>query len=389
MPIHDGEPMAELADNDDGFEVAHEDVLRGLSIDEVEAEEAKARDEVRDNNGIDSTELNTMEAQPAGVLEPPTKIVGYRIEPAGEPQDRRHKYYAVDLETDRKFYIAFVAHYPRSNPKRKGLATSRGPMVFDRFAEEERLGLWAHFMWPSVTAEGNGNHLVINTYDRARFTWGFYQLAAHTADDNLILLTRELLKLDTAAFFFPDLALDDHGKVARKTSSGLKTLENKVYSRQHHEYQIPDFMAYMNPVSRRVENEEVLNAAKFIDWAQRDPQMLAETVKVSFHIMRKKVRSWAKTYGLVGRRPELAIWISDMHHQGRARGSASKIRRALSKPTFEQQMDSLSRIDSTGSQSARISKVKQRIQTLIDEKRFDGVEFGKGVLSLESDDYKS
>lgn len=312
----------------------------------------------------------------------PTEIVKFRVEPAGEPQNERAKYYVVDENTGTRFYVGFVDYYY----SRKGIARYSEEVIYDRFAEEKRNGLWAHFVWPTVMAEGAGQHLVVNCYDRAAFTWGFYQLAAHTADDNLILLMRELLKLPTAKFYFPDLALVD-GKVAKVTPGGTVSLERAVWSSAHREHQIPDFMAYMNPSDRRVENIEVINAAKFLDWARRDPLMLAATVQVSMRIMKGKVAKWADKYHLVGRRPELAIWISDMFHQGR--GDEAQAKRALTRPTLDQQLEALSTIDTSGQHATRRATVKSHVQKLRDERRFDGVEFGKGPLALDADPHTS
>lgn len=99
-------------------------------------------------------------------------------------------------------------------------------LFYDRKTADAELGLWAHFIWPAVVAESfGGHHLVVNTYDRARFTFGFYQLAAQTPADNLILLFRELLTLKSAGAYFPDLTLKN-GKVHRVDESGsLVSLE--------------------------------------------------------------------------------------------------------------------------------------------------------------------
>jgi hypothetical protein len=314
----------------------------------------------------------------AGTLElpgPPTDVVRFRIEPAGEPQAGGTQYFAVEEATNRRFYVGKVALYH----SRRGIARYGGEEAYDRAREEGRIGLWAHFIWPSVMAEGAGKHLVINSWDRAHFTWGFYQLAAHTAGDNLILLMRELLQLPTAKFYFPDLTLVD-GKVAKRTPAGPVTLERPLWSEQHRETQIPDFMLYLNPTSTRVENAEVVSAAKFIDWAQRDPDMLGATVRVSLAIMKRKLTKYADTFGLIGRRPELAIWISDMFHQGRA--SKEEALAALDLPTLGQQLDALSRIDTTGQHAPRLATVKRHVQTLLNERLFDSVRFGEGPLSL-------
>ncbi len=348
-----------MSDQDELTAIAPDDVLRSAVV------SAEPDDDVPQRG-------------PAILAVPPplTDVVEFSVDPVGEPQQKKQKYFAIEEQTGRRIYVGYVAYYY----SRKGIARYSGDLVYDRFQEEMRIGLWAHFIWPTVMAEGGGQHLVINTWDRAHFTWGFYQLAAHTADANLILLMRELLKLPTAKFYFPDLVLQN-GKVAKLTQSGPRSLESPVWSEEHREMQIPDFMTYMNPSTTRVENAEVLNAAKFIDWALRDPEMLAATVRVSLGIMRRKIASRAATFGLIGRRPELAIWISDMFHQGR--GSTKQVKAALALPTFDQQLDALSKIDTTGGQAPRLATVKSCVGKLLSEGRFNGVEFGKDKLAIQ------
>lgn len=230
-------------------------------------------------------------------------------------------------------------------------------------------------------AESRGRYISINAWDRAHFTWGFYQLAAHTARDNLILLMRELVKLPSAARYFPDLTLKD-GKVALKTDTGIASLENEVEVQvgRWTETQIPDFMEYLNPTSRHVEEREVITAAKFANWAQDDPAMRETTVRVSIEIMKKKIKHRADSLGLIGKRPELAIWVSDMFHHGR--GSTSQVREALAKSNLDSQLAALSTIDTTGQSETRLRTVKAHVDALRAEGRFDGVHFGEGQMSF-------
>src|SRR5690606_6633196 len=202
----------------------------------------------------------------------------------------------------------------------RGISRSSTLLEYDRFQAEEQMGLWAHFIWPTVMAESNGRYISINAWDRAHFTWGFYQLAAHTAGDNLILLMRELVQLPLVARYFPDLKLVD-GKVARETDAGPVSLEREVTVDVggRPERQLPDFMAYLNPSSFRVDEREVLTAAKFASWALEDKEMRDATVRVSVAIMKRKIKARAQSLGLIGKRPELAIWVSDILHQGRAK----------------------------------------------------------------------
>lgn len=335
------------------------------------------------NSGIYTDLDNTLRGIPLSQIEedrdfhpirssPPKEIVQFKIEPIGEPQNRRIRYFAVNEQTQEKFYVASVQPYLQMN----GLARIGGS-IYDRFEEESHFGLWSHFIWPTVMAEGYGRKLVVNTYDRARFTWGFYQLAAHTAEDNLILLMRELLKLDTAKFYYPDLTLNERGHVTQITPNGNKDLELSV--KINGENQIPDFMKYMNPTSSRVENVEVLNAAKFIDWANRDPSMLYTTTNISIQIMKNNLRKWNRIYNLINQRVETAIMVIDIHHQGR--GKKKDVQFALDMPTYSQKMEALYKIG-YNNHTDRINTLKDKIQILEAENRFNNIKIGKGELEL-------
>lgn len=342
-----------------------EDALRGIPADEIET----------DDEALPSPAYPELDdsGSPAGV-----RPIRYKVIPEGEPQESGTKYSVTNLDTGVTSFAGRVQKYK----SRRGLSRISDKLRYDRFAAGRKIGAWAHFMWPSVMAESNGYYISINAWDRAHFTWGFYQLAAHTPRDNLILLMRELLTLPAAKRFFPDLTLLG-GKVAQITDAGPISLEREqeVQVGDGTEMQIVDFMAYLNPSSFRLDEREVVNAAKFATWAGEDEAMRDTTVSVSVAIMKKKIRARAATFNLFGRRPELAIWISDMFHQGR--GSVSQAKAALALPTFADQLDALSRIDTTGQHAARLKTVRESVEVLLTEKRFEGVRFGEGDLALE------
>lgn len=256
-------------------------------------------------------------------------------------------------------------------------------LYFDRNAAASTLGLWAHFIWPTVSVESSGgHHLLVNTYDRARFTFGFYQLAAHTPNDNLILLFRALLALPTAADYFPDLKLKN-GKVHRQENGTLHSLE--VVTNVHRpngkfEDQIVGFMSYLNPDTTTAGSAEAISAAKLMHWLLNDPAAVETSVGVAIAIVRRKVRAQAKTYKLEGKDPRLAIWVSDISHQGR--GSKSAIKAALEETTIEKQLRALQAIDSGDNQTRRVG-VKKCVDKLQAEKVFEGVLLGDSKLPLK------
>jgi hypothetical protein len=74
---------------------------------------------------------------------------------------------------------------------------------------ESEFDHWAWVLYPTTLAESEGYFNCINTYDRARFTFGFYQMAAHTPNSNFVVLLRHLLQLESASYYFPDLSVEN------------------------------------------------------------------------------------------------------------------------------------------------------------------------------------
>ena len=96
-----------------------------------------------------------------------------------------------------------------------------GP-VYDAAAYQPVVDHWAYLLDVTASAESKNRFNLINMYDRARFTYGFYQLAAHTPRDNLILLFREALLGADFQNLFPELKLVG-GKVFRVAADGTDT----------------------------------------------------------------------------------------------------------------------------------------------------------------------
>jgi hypothetical protein len=171
-------------------------------------------------------------------------------------------------------------------------------------------GFWADFIYPTALCESSGFFQRINTYDRACFTFGFFQYAAHTPNDNFVLFLRELLKLPAAAGYYPDLTISE-GAVHRLTSSGLVRLETADSTAA--------LMDYLNPRGEVLDEIEVINAAKFIHWSQHDPRHRACQVAFTVASMKKKMQLYAKQYPLHDLVDTVCLVVADIRHQGRAK----------------------------------------------------------------------
>jgi hypothetical protein len=173
-----------------------------------------------------------------------------------------------------------------------------------------RFGFWADFIYPTTLCESGGYFQRLNTYDAARFTFGFFQHAAHTPNDNFILLLRQLLALPQAAAYFPDLSLRQDA-VHRMTDHGLVRLESGDSTE--------GLMRYLNPNRNVVDEGEVINAAKFIHWSLHDPAHRDLQVAMAIGQQQKKLAQYARLYHLNGVVDTVCLVVTDIRHQGRAK----------------------------------------------------------------------
>jgi hypothetical protein len=317
------------------------------------------------------------------------------IEQDGPPQ-KRGTIWSASIKGKRRIVLGQTTFFKDADGEHLGLGVGSKllknvpQLVYDRHLAENEWGLWSHFLWPTVSAESYGGyHLIYNTYDRARFTFGFYQLAAHTPDDNLILLFRELLALPSAKTYVPDLALIE-GKVTQLIGSGQQSLEEVTKVTRPNgkkENQLLHFMKYFNPDDKAMEQTEALRCAQLTYWMLDDPEALKAAIRVPFKIMITKIGKRLIPLKLTGRRPEIVIWVSDILHQGRGATNTQtpleRVRAALNLPDEDQQYQALFSIGSESPKyNGRRQTVHRCIQTLRAEHKFDGVEFGKGKLAL-------
>lgn len=191
---------------------------------------------------------------------------------------------------------------------------------------------WAVLLEVTGACESENRFNLVNTYDRAKFTFGFYQLAAHTPRDNLILLFRRLAELPAFKDYFPELELRD-GHIVRVDSSGSVSDLEQEFEAGNGEMQIMLFMNYLNPVRVNIDRQEALQAARLIHWCGADPAMRRAQVHVSAEILQSKMsRRHAPKLGLDGRSDVVCAIVADIFHQGRADYATVKAILSASEP---------------------------------------------------------
>lgn len=200
-------------------------------------------------------------------------------------------------------------------------------------------GQWAHFIAPTLSAEAGARFATINTYDRAAFTFGAPQLAAHTPDANFIVYLRKLLAVPSAAAHFPELSLRQNtaGKttVHLSNAGGIVDLETVVLVTRPNnktENQLALLMEYLNSSPTAVDEAELLAAARLMNLLRIEPKAKELQIEVFIeHAAKNLKRAKAKVPGFDGSDWRTALWIMDIMHQGR--GTFSEMSIALASAT--------------------------------------------------------
>jgi hypothetical protein len=224
----------------------------------------------------------------------------------------------ASINEEPRFYVGTDVRYG----SRRGLMNSGNPYGSRYFPSkyEQDHDFWAHYLYPTITCESRGAFNCINTYDRARFTFGHMQFAAHTPDANFILLFRELLGLPESTAYFPDLIIHND-RIHQILNDTLVPLESNSSTEK--------LQTYLNPEIHEVGQKEVEIAARFMDWCARGPKFVETLVAFAFFDQKKKLRLHAKKLPLNGLSDKLCLVVLDILHQGR--GKYLTIKTALNK----------------------------------------------------------
>jgi hypothetical protein len=170
-------------------------------------------------------------------------------------------------------------------------------------------GYWAHLIAPTARCEG-GNFLTLNTYDRARFTFGFGQFAAHVPDGDFVLFFRDLLARPEATDYFPGLELHQ-GRIFKRVGDALLPLETSTST--------AGLLDLLNPSAATLEDEEQIAGAKFIHWTLQHADVQALQVAHMVATFKRLIRNADTKLNLNGRSAEVAVIVCDILHQGRAK----------------------------------------------------------------------
>jgi hypothetical protein len=215
----------------------------------------------------------------------------------------------------------------------------------------------ADLIRPTAAAESSMMFNRLNTYDRAAFTFGFMQLAAHTPRDNFVLLLRALLTQAKAKDYFPDLTLVA-GLVRDRSGQNLEQQDPATGD-------LTLLMRYFKPVDDRVTQEEATAGGKLMHWMATDQHARDAQVQVATALFQQRWRYFSQKFQIDLRsipieiRAPVFVWTMDIRHQGR--GSYQAMASAIKGPD---PVGSLSAVGANIAGGNRIQTVRAEIGNL-------------------------
>lgn len=208
-----------------------------------------------------------------------------------------------------KFLVGKETVYQHAKHGLFNLSTPNGA-AYNPADYADEYGFWAYFIAPTAKAESNNSFVCLNTYDRARFTFGFMQYAAHVPNGDFVRFFKQLLALPNASDYFPKLVLAGDRIHYRNSNGSLTQLEDNLST--------AGLMDYLNPSLSVVETQELICAARMVHWATHDPEHRRIQVRVAIEHFRENMRHYAQSYNLDGFPDKICQVVCDIRHQGRA-----------------------------------------------------------------------
>jgi hypothetical protein len=172
---------------------------------------------------------------------------------------------------------------------------------------QQLYGFWSTFIEPTAMCEGR-NFLTLNTYDRAAFTFGFAQFAAHVENGDFVKYFRVMLSLPEAPAYFPHLGVVG-GRICQTDGSVPVPLENDQTTKP--------LMKYLNPDLSEVQDAEVIAAAKLIHWTSASAPARAAQVSEMIDVFKSFMLRADHRLGIDGRPASQLCVVADILHQGR------------------------------------------------------------------------
>lgn len=209
-----------------------------------------------------------------------------------------------------KFLIGKETIYQQTKHGLINLTVSNN-LVYDAEKYKQEYKFWAYFIAPTAAAESKNSFLCLNTYDRAKFTFGFMQYGAHVANGDFVKFFKELLALPNAKEYFPKLVLKDKRIFYRENTGAMTQLEDDRTTE--------GLMNYLNPSLENIENQELICAGRFVHWASNDSKHRSLQVKIAVEHFKKNMQTYAESYNLDGFPAKVCQVICDIRHQGRAK----------------------------------------------------------------------
>ena len=257
-----------------------------------------------------------------------------------------------------KFIIGYRTHY-EGNLGLFNTSITNG-QVYKPEDYAARHGFWAYFIHPTAMAESQGSFKCLNTYDRAKFTFGFMQYAAHVPNGDFVSFFRELLQLPVAREYFPKLALQN-GRIFYKSNNG-------TFSQLESDHSTQALMDYLNPTLNDIETQERICAARFVHWAINDPQQTQIQVETAITLYKENMKVLDSRFDLHHAPAHVCAMVCDIRHQGRSKND--RIAAALNTGgNYQKAFSNLCTIGETN-YKPRINTVKNTLAKLTDQGLF-------------------
>lgn len=218
---------------------------------------------------------------------------------------RDGKDYWATADGDPRFFVGRRVSYEG----RVGLynvfpGSSLQKLDFDPKNYRERFGFWARFINPTAGCEGR-NFLTLNSYDRAGFTFGFGQFAAHVPDGDFVGWLHAMLALPEAQAYFPELSLVS-GRIHLEGAGPIESARSTAA-----------LMAWLNPVRDKVDDAEALAAARLIHWTAAHRSARLAQISQMIASFRGYVARADRRSLIDGRTAAECCVIADLLHHGR------------------------------------------------------------------------